>query len=160
MIDAQDTSPNRNSLLDAQWRATLDVIPAHIWYASPSGALTFVNERTVDYLGLPKDHPLRVGIAVAAPWDSHLPFLHPDDREETRRVWSNCLRAGSASEVSYDVSKNSACWAEGSLLQFRSRRQQLWRFPEAEGAIRCKPGDKSKCHNLGGCWRATWLLQS
>ena len=28
--------------LGAQLRATLDVIPAHTWYADPSGALTFV----------------------------------------------------------------------------------------------------------------------
>jgi hypothetical protein len=27
------------------------VIPAYTWYALPSGALTFVNERTADYLG-------------------------------------------------------------------------------------------------------------
>ena len=45
----------------AQLQATLNVIPAHTWYAAPSGALTFVNKRTGDYLGLPKDHPLRLG---------------------------------------------------------------------------------------------------
>jgi hypothetical protein len=38
------------------------VIPAYTWYADPSGALTFVNERLSDYLGLPKDHPLRSGV--------------------------------------------------------------------------------------------------
>src|SRR6266478_3835565 len=107
-------------LLEAQLRATLDVIPAYTWYASPSGALTFVNERTADYLGLPKDHPLRVGIAVAAPWDSHLPFLHPDDREETRRVWSNCLRTGSANEVSFRVRDS-----EGGYRWFLSRAEPL-----------------------------------
>ena len=42
----------------AQLQATLNVMPAHTWYAAPSGALTFVNKRTADYLGLPKDHPL------------------------------------------------------------------------------------------------------
>jgi PAS domain-containing protein len=72
-------------LLEAQLRATLNVIPAYTWYAAPSGALTFVNERTSDYLGLPKDHPLRFGIYIGAEWDAHIPFLHPDDREEARR---------------------------------------------------------------------------
>jgi PAS domain-containing protein len=79
-------------LLEAQLRATLDVIPAYTWYAAPSGALTFVNQRCADYLGLPKDHPLRSGIDMDAEWDSHISLLHPDDREETRRVWSTCLR--------------------------------------------------------------------
>ena len=40
--------------LEAQLRATLNMIPAYTWYAAPSGALTFVNERGADYLGLPK----------------------------------------------------------------------------------------------------------
>ena len=42
---------------EAQLQATLNVIPAYAWYALPSGALTFVNERTVDYLGLPALRP-------------------------------------------------------------------------------------------------------
>src|SRR5580700_2039660 len=89
----QQTSP-----LEAQLQATLNIVPAHTWYALPTGALTFVNERTADYLGLPKDHPLRFGTDVGADWDSHIPLLHPDDREESRRVWSICLSTGSARE--------------------------------------------------------------
>ena len=67
---------------EEQLQATLNVIPAYTWYADPSGALTFVNKRHADYLGLPKDHPLRFGIATGAAWDSHIPLLHPDDHEE------------------------------------------------------------------------------
>jgi PAS domain-containing protein len=54
------------------------------WCAAPSGGLTFVNKRTADYLGLPKDHPLRFRIDIGASWDAHIPLLHPDDREESR----------------------------------------------------------------------------
>src|SRR5580765_4034792 len=42
--------------LEAQLQAILHMIPAHTWYALPSGALTFLNERCADYLGLPKNH--------------------------------------------------------------------------------------------------------
>src|SRR4051794_20033755 len=84
----------------AQLQATLNVIPAYTWYAAPSGGLTFVNKRTADYLGLPKDHPLRFGIDVGASWDAHIPLLHPDEREESRTAWSNCLRMGEAAEFS------------------------------------------------------------
>jgi PAS domain-containing protein len=55
--------------LEAQLQAALIVIPAYTWYALPSGALTFVNGRTGDYLGLAKDHPLRFGIDTGAEWD-------------------------------------------------------------------------------------------
>ena len=53
----------------AQLQAILNVIPTYTWYAAPSGALTFVNKRTADYLGLPNDHPLRFGIDIGAQWD-------------------------------------------------------------------------------------------
>jgi PAS domain S-box-containing protein len=62
-----------------------------------------VNERTANYLGLPKDHPLRFGIDVGAEWDSYILFLHQDDHEETRRVWSTSLRKGCAGEVASRV---------------------------------------------------------
>jgi formate hydrogenlyase transcriptional activator len=107
-------------LLEAQLRATLDVIPAYTWYADPSGALTFVNKRHADYLGLPKDHPLRFGIATGAAWDSHIPLLHPDDHEEARRVWSTCLRTGSAAEMPFRV-RNAA----GEYRWFLTRAEPL-----------------------------------
>jgi PAS domain S-box-containing protein len=105
---------------EAQLQATLNVIPAYTWYADPSGALTFVNERLSDYLGLPKDHPLRSGIVPAASWDSHIPLLHPDDQEESRRVWSTCLRTGCAGEVSFRVRN-----AEGEYRWFLSRAEPI-----------------------------------
>src|SRR5580704_16442216 len=103
-----------------QLQATLNIIPAYTWYAAPSGALTFVNERCADYLGLPADHSLRLGIPTDAAWDSHVPLLHPDDHEETRRVWSTCLRTGCAGEVSFRVRS-----AEGSPRWFLSRVEPL-----------------------------------
>ena len=106
--------------LEAELQATLNVIPAYTWYALPSGALTFVNERTADYLGIPKDHPLRFGIDTGAEWDSHIPFLHPDDHEETRRNWSTRLRTGSAGEGSFRVRN-----AQGGYRWFLSRVEPL-----------------------------------
>jgi PAS domain S-box-containing protein len=89
--------------LEARLQATLNVIPANTWYATPVGALTFVNERAADYMGLPADHPLRFGIDTGAAWDSHILLLHPDDHDEALRLWSNCLRTGSAGENTFRV---------------------------------------------------------
>src|SRR5690348_89794 len=111
---------NSKHLLEAQLRATLNVIPAYTWYAAPSGGLTFTNERLSDYLGLPKDHPLRLGIDMGAEWDSHVPLLHPDDHDETRRVWSVCLRTGCAGELTFRVRN-----AEGAYRWFLSRAEPL-----------------------------------
>lgn len=104
----------------AQLQATLNVIPAHTWYASRSGGLTFVNKRTADYLGLPKDHPLRFGIDVGAQWDVHLPFVHPDDRAETQENWATRLRTGEGGEGSFRVRN-----AQGGYRWFLSRAEPL-----------------------------------
>jgi len=106
--------------LEEQLRATLNVIPAYTWYADPSGALTFVNGRTADYLGLPKDHPLRSGIATGAAWDAHILLLHPEDREGSRRAWSTCLGTGRAGEMTFRVRN-----VEGGYRWFLSRAEPL-----------------------------------
>jgi PAS domain S-box-containing protein len=109
-----------NDSLEVRLQATLNVIPAYTWYAAQSGALTFVNERTANYLGLPADHPLRFGIDTGAAWDSHIPLLHPDDQDEARRVWSNCLETGSAGQLTFRVRN-----AQGSYRWFISCAEPL-----------------------------------
>jgi PAS domain S-box-containing protein len=104
----------------AELQSTLNVIPTHTWYADPSGGLAFLNEKGSDFVGLPKDHPLRFGTVTGAAWDSHLYFVHPDDHEETRRSWSNCLRTGSAGEVSFRARN-----AQGVYRWFLSRAEPL-----------------------------------
>ena len=111
---------HQRSPLRAQLQDTLNLVPAYAWYALPNGALTFVNERSAEYLGLPKDHPIRFGKVTGAEWDSHIPLLHPDDREETRRVWSECLRTGRGGEVSFRVRN-----AEGGYRWFLSRAEPV-----------------------------------
>jgi PAS domain S-box-containing protein len=87
----------------AQLQAILNVLPSYTWYATPAGALIFVNNRTADYLQVPKDHPLRFGIDIGAQWDDWIPLLHPDDRDESRKSWSSLLRTGKGGEYSYRV---------------------------------------------------------
>jgi hypothetical protein len=79
-----------------------------------------VDKRTADYLGLPKDHPLRFGIDIGAQWDAHISLLHPDDQEESRKAWSTCLRAGEAAEFSQRVRN-----AQGGYRWFLSRAEPL-----------------------------------
>src|SRR5882762_9292306 len=120
MIDYVDSIIQSRPPLGAELQVALNLIPAHTWYAVPSGALTFLNERGSDYLGLPKDDPIRLGIDTGAAWDSHIPLLHPDDHEETRRVWSTCLRTGCAGQISFRVRN-----AEGGYRWFLSRAEPI-----------------------------------
>jgi PAS domain S-box-containing protein len=132
----------------AQLQATLNVIPAYTWYAVPSGGLTFVSKRTADYLGLPKDHPLRFGIDIGAQWDAHIPLLHPDEREESRRAWSTCLRMGEAAEFRQRVrnAQGDYCWflsrveplraSDGSLLLWVGVNLDIEELKSVEDALR------------------------
>src|SRR5260370_2196703 len=119
-VDLDGVAAQKRPELEAQIQATLNVIPPYTWYALPSGELTFVNERTANYLGLPKDHLLRFGIDAGAEWDSHTALLHPDDREEARRVWSTCLSTGTAGEFTFRVPS-----AEGKYRWFLTRAEPL-----------------------------------
>jgi PAS domain S-box-containing protein len=132
----------------AQLQATLNVIPAYAWYAAPTGGLTFVNKRTADYLGLPTDHPLRFGIDIGAQWDAHISLLHPDDREESRKAWSTCLRTGEAAEFSQRVRNPQGDYrwflsraeplraSDGTLLQWVGVNLEIEELKCAEQALR------------------------
>jgi PAS domain S-box-containing protein len=104
----------------AQVQAILNVLPAYSWYGTPSGSLTFVNKRQADFLGIPKDHPLRFGIDIGAQWDDWVPLLHPDEHEEARKYWSNCLRTGEGGEQDYRVRD-----AQGNYRWFLTRAEPL-----------------------------------
>ena len=112
-----------------QLRNTLNTIPAYTWYSVPSGTLTFVNERYADYLGLPKDHPLRFGVETGVAWDTHLQLLHPDDHEETRRVGATILRTGSAAQATFRIRN-----AQGGYRWFLSRVEP---FRASDGTLLC-----------------------
>jgi PAS domain S-box-containing protein len=120
MAEYFGSAKRKSSPLGTELQATFNLIPAHVWYAVPSGVLTFLNERASDYLGLPKDHPLRFGFDIGAGWDSHISFLHPDDHEETRHVWSTCLKSGRAGQVSFRLRN-----ADGSYRWFLSRSEPV-----------------------------------
>jgi PAS domain S-box-containing protein len=113
-------APVSNSLLAQQLRKTLNAIPAYTWYALPSGALTFMDERSADNHALPEDHPLRLGIDTGAAWDSHIPLLHPDDHDEARRLWSNALRTESAYQATFRVHN-----AQGEYRWYITRAEPL-----------------------------------
>ena len=104
----------------AQLRKTLNTIPAYTWYALPSGTLTFVNEQYADYLGLAENDPLRLGIPIDAPWDTHIQLVHPDDHEATLKVGEACNRTGTAGQAAFRI-RNS----EGEYRWFLSRLEPL-----------------------------------
>jgi len=63
----------------------LDSLPAHVFVALPqTGEIVWVNSRFLTYRGQTS------GDLAADPWGS----IHPEDREEYLREWSQCVRTG------------------------------------------------------------------
>jgi PAS domain-containing protein len=135
----------------AQVQAILNVIPAYTWYAAPSGGLTFVNRHTADYLGLPKDHPLRFGIDIGAQWDDWISLLHPDDHEQSRKYWSNCLRTGETGELSYRVRSAQEETTAGSSVASNRSGQAMEPYYYGSGRLWIL---KSSCARRRRCVKA------
>jgi PAS domain S-box-containing protein len=70
-------------------RGVINTVPAHVWSASPDGALEFVNERLLKFVGLPSDDILGWN------WES---VLHPDDRARFFARWRAALKDGRSLE--------------------------------------------------------------
>jgi PAS domain-containing protein len=136
----------------AQVQAILNVLPTYTWYAAPRGALTFVNARTADYLGIPNDHPLRFGIDIGATWDEWIPLLHPDDQERARKYWSNCLSTGETGEYSYRVRG-----AQGDYRWFLTRFEPL---RASDGTLLLWVGAITGRQDVGTCSQNVWKLMS
>jgi PAS domain S-box-containing protein len=107
-----------NGFTKESLQITLNLISAHVWYADRSGAVTFINERCADYLGLAANDHLRSGIGKGSACDFHSAFLHPDDYDEARRLWVQSISTGAEGNSTFRVRN-----AEGGYRWFLSRAE-------------------------------------
>jgi PAS domain S-box-containing protein len=89
----------------------IDTIPALVWCAVPEGRLEYVNQRIVDYLGVPVSGVKEHGWAH---------FLHPDDVEPAQRSWFHAVATGTRHEVEYRM----RC-SDGTYRWFHALAQPL-----------------------------------
>jgi PAS domain S-box-containing protein len=73
---------------ERELRDVIDTIPSMLWSASPSGELTHLSQRFLEYCGIPLEELVNRG------WER---VIHPDDLEETRKAFSLAI----SSEGSY-----------------------------------------------------------
>jgi PAS domain S-box-containing protein len=105
---------------EANLQITLNALPTQAWYARASGALSFVNGATADYLGLSSDHSLRFAADFEAPWDAHLAFLHPEDQPTSSRNWAKQIQTGCPRDDQFRI-----LGADGKYRWFLTRAEPL-----------------------------------
>ena len=74
---------------EQELRDVIDAVPAHVWRASPSGELDFMNERLQQFIGLSP------GDILGWNWQS---VLHPDDRACFAAEWRAAVKDGRGNE--------------------------------------------------------------
>jgi PAS domain S-box-containing protein len=114
--------------VEVNLQMTLDALPTQAWYAHATGALAFVNRAKADYLGLPPDHPLRFAADFQALWDTHLVFLHPEDRSTSLRHWAEQIQTGRPRDDQFRI-----LGADGKYRWFLTRAEPL---KDSEGKVR------------------------
>jgi len=93
-VDIEDRKRAEESAQNSElsFRRIVETIPALVWCASPSGELTYVNQRILDYTGASLSDLAQAG------W---VRFLHRDDVRPTVTMWTNAVRTGNPHDVQY-----------------------------------------------------------
>jgi PAS domain S-box-containing protein len=63
----------------------IDTVPSMLWSISPTGEITHVNQRVLEYFGAPLEELVHRG------WER---FVHPDDREENVNAFDRAIKTG------------------------------------------------------------------
>ena len=99
------TLTNINSLKDTestlrtkehQLLSIIETIPSMFWSTGPTGEITHLNQKVLDYCGVTQEGYDERG------W---LGFLHPDDRERSARIFSRAIETGEAYDITYRVQR-------------------------------------------------------
>jgi PAS domain S-box-containing protein len=74
---------------EQELRDVINAVPAHVWRASPTGEVDFMNERLQQFIGLSP------GDILGWDWQT---VLHPDDRARFVAEWRTALKDGRGNE--------------------------------------------------------------
>jgi PAS domain S-box-containing protein len=81
-------------LVEVRLRSVIDTIPAAVWSAEPSGSVDYVNQRWLDFVGMPRKEFDERG------WKA---VVHPDDLETSRKSWRHALVSGEPFGIEHRV---------------------------------------------------------
>jgi PAS domain S-box-containing protein len=98
MLDITERRQTEEALRESErlFRFLGEGILHQVWTAQPDGKLDYVNERTLEYFGLPMEEMLGEG------WQN---YIHPDDLQNCVEHWTKSLETGEYYQVEFRLKK-------------------------------------------------------
>jgi PAS domain S-box-containing protein len=81
---------------ERQFRELADAMPQIVWGARPDGQFDYYNHRWYEFTGRPE------GSDGDASWAD---VVHPDDQDESLKLWHAAIRSGDAYEIEYRLKR-------------------------------------------------------
>ena len=103
---------------EQRWRSLTDALPQLVWSAGPDGACDYFSTQWTQHTGIPE--------ADLLGWQ-WLQVLHPDDREPTRKFWTDSVAGRGPYDVEYRVRR-----LDGEYRWFKTRGVPI---RDSEGGI-------------------------
>jgi PAS domain S-box-containing protein len=104
---ARKRTENRLRDNEQRWRGLTEALPQLVWGATSDGACDYFSTQWTDYTGVPETELLG--------WQ-WMKVLHPDDREPTRKLWTDSVAGRSPYDVEYRVQRQ-----DGTYRWFKTR---------------------------------------
>jgi PAS domain S-box-containing protein len=103
---------------DANFQALTQIMPNQLWTARPDGSVDWVNERAIEYFGLPD---------LQTDTEQWLDTVHPDDRARAGLAYTTAIGAGTPYETEFRARRH-----DGAYRWFLARAIPV---RDADGAI-------------------------
>ena len=92
---------NRLRESEQRWRGLTEALPQLVWGATSDGACDYFSTQWTDYTGVPETELLG--------WQ-WMKVLHPDDREPTRKFWTDSVAGRTPYDVEYRVQRKDGVY--------------------------------------------------
>ncbi len=137
---------------EERFRSMANTTPAIIWTADPNGAITFHNQRWLDYTGITPEQNTRN-------WPELV--LHPHDRERCIELWQHALAEGTDYEIELRNRSKSGEYrwfltratpirdADGRIVEWYGSTTDIHDRKQAEAALRTRARQQRAVARLG-----------
>ena len=106
---------------EQRWRSLTEALPQLVWSATPDGACDYFSTQWTEHTGVPESDLLG--------W-RWLATLHPDDREPTRRLWTDSVAGRGPYDVEYRVRRRDGVhrWFKTRGTPLRDSQGRIYKW--------------------------------